>query len=143
MTLPPTRRIITTRYQIHDVAHFRAGVCTDCVARHRKSLRRVGIVLACCLPVVVGLIPLFAYVADTVPGFADVAAFMVAVLALAVGPILTITAPILLYEGSKKHVSLDFLMNTFKSDLRKGRTQSDLATLYAYSREVSLSPGIT
>lgn len=131
------RTIITTRYQIHDVTHFRADVCTDCVAQHRKSLHKAGIVLACCLPLVVGLIALFASLGDTVTGFADVAWFIVAVLALALGPILTLTAPVLLYEGSKKHVSLDFLMNTFKADLKKGRTQSDLASLYTFSREVS------
>jgi hypothetical protein len=126
------RSVTTTTYRIHDVAHLQAGVCADCVAGNRKSYYRAGIVMVCCLPVIVGLIAMFTYLSDNVAGWAGFSGVVGAVLIFVLGPICTFLAPVFLYEGSRQHVSLDYLVRMFKSDIMKGRTESDFSTLYAF-----------
>jgi len=123
------RRLITTNYRIHDVVHLQAGVCADCVAGSRKSAYRAGIVVVCCLPVIVGLLAMFYYM--------DYSGVVAAVLMFVLGPIFTLLAPVLLYEGLRQHVSLDYLVR-FKSDIMKGRTESDFSTLYAFRDQVKV-----
>lgn len=130
------RRVTTTTYRIHDVAHLQAGVCADCVAGSRKSAYTAGIVMVCCLPVIVGLIAMFAYLSDNVAGWAGFSGVVGAVLIFVLGPIFTFLAPVFLYEGSRQHVSLDYLVRMFKSDIMKGRTESDFSTLYAFRDQV-------
>jgi hypothetical protein len=57
-------------YTLDCVAYNKTAVnsrTVDCVAGSRKSTCTAGIVMVCCLPVIVGLIAMFAYLSDNIP----------------------------------------------------------------------------